>query len=168
MTGPYRPHKEQMMTPRRLILTVSGMVALGGLMLPETARANETKAGGPDMFQMMDTDRDGKISPAEHAAGSRMMFQKMDANHDGKVTAAEMDVFHAKMAVGQKATPMTMSSAEKIKAIDTNGDGALSAEEHAAGSKMMFDKMDTDKDGYLSKAELEAGHAKMMTKPAAK
>jgi Ca2+-binding EF-hand superfamily protein len=61
-----------------------------------------------------------------------------------------------------------MSSAEKIKAIDTNGDGALSAEEHAAGSKMMFDKMDTDKDGYLSKAELEAGHAKMMTKPAAK
>ena len=57
-----------------------------------------------------------------------------------------------------------MSSAEKIKVIDTNGDGALSAEEHAAGSKMMFEKMDTDKDGFLTKAEMTAGHHKLMKK----
>ena len=57
-----------------------------------------------------------------------------------------------------------MSSAEKIKVVDTNGDGMLTADEHAVGSKRMFDKMDTDKDGFVSKAELEAGHAKMMKK----
>jgi Ca2+-binding EF-hand superfamily protein len=156
------------MTRRGLTLMVSGMVALGGLMLPGLALANEAKAGGHDMFQMMDTNGDGKISPAEHAAGAMMMFQKMDANGDGKVTAAEMDAFHAKMMAGQKAKPMEMSAADKIKVMDTNGDGVLSSEEHAAGAKMMFDKMDTDKDGYLTKAELEAGHAKMMTKTAAK
>jgi Ca2+-binding EF-hand superfamily protein len=156
------------MTRRGLTVAISGMVGLCGLMLPRLALAHEGKAGGPDMFQMMDTNGDGKISPAEHAAGSMMMFQKMDTNGDGKVTAAEMDAFHAKMMAGHPGHPMAMSSADKIKAIDTNGDGVLSAEEHAAGSKMMFDKMDTDKDGYLSKAELEAGHAKMMNKAAAK
>jgi len=57
-----------------------------------------------------------------------------------------------------------MSSADKIKAIDSDHDGVLTAEEHAAGSKTMFEKMDTDKDGYLTKAELEAGHAKLMGK----
>jgi hypothetical protein len=45
---------------------------------------------------------------------------------------------------GQKATKADLSSAEKIKVVDTNGDGVLTAEEHAAGSKRMFDKMDTD------------------------
>ena len=40
----------------------------------------------------------------------------------------------------------------------------LTAEEHAVGSKMMFDKMDTNKDGFVGKAELDAGHAKMMKK----
>ncbi len=61
-----------------------------------------------------------------------------------------------------------MSSADKIKALDTNHDGVLSEEEHVAGAKMMFDKMDTDKDGFLTKQEMEAGHAKMMTKANAK
>ena len=37
-------------------------------------------------------------------------------------------------------------------------------DEHAAGARMMFDKMDTDHDGYLTKAELKAGHEKMMSK----
>lgn len=154
------------MTRRGLALAVSGMMAVGALMMPGLALANEAKAGGPDMFQMMDTNGDGKISPAEHAAGSKMMFQKMDANGDGKVTAAEMGTFHDKMMAGQKAKPMGMSSADKIKVMDTNGDGVLSGDEHAAGAKVMFDKMDTDKDGYLTKAELEAGHAKMMSKAA--
>jgi Ca2+-binding EF-hand superfamily protein len=156
------------MTRRGLTLAVSGMMALCSLALPGLTLADEAKAGGPDMFRMMDTNGDGKISPAEHAAGSKMMFNKMDANGDGKVTPAEMDAFHDKMMAGHKAKPMAMSSADKIKVLDTNGDGVLSADEHAAGSKMMFDKMDTDKDGYLSKAELEAGHAKMMNKAAAK
>ena len=49
--------------------------------------------------------------------------------------------------------------------VDRDGDGVLTAEEHAAGSRAMFERMDTDKDGFLSKAELAAGHAKMLKKP---
>lgn len=114
-------------------------------------------------FKAMDTNGDGRLSPDEHAAGAKKMFDTMDANKDGTVTSGEMDAAHEKVT-GKKATKADMSSAEKIKVVDTNGDGMLTADEHAVGSKKMFDKMDTDKDGFVSKAELEAGHAKMMKK----
>ena len=76
-----------------------------------------------------------------------------------------MDAAHEKIT-GQKTTKSDLSSAEKIKVVDTNGDGVLTSAEHATGSKKMFDNMDTDKDGFVSKAELETGHAKMMKKKA--
>ena len=57
-----------------------------------------------------------------------------------------------------------MKSADKIKAMDTDGDGKLSAAEHAAGAKEMFGKMDKSGDGNLSKTEMNEGHDKMMSK----
>lgn len=151
-----------MKTTGQLFLHVAfgAILGLGGLLVSHAASAHRA----PDvdhMFQMMDSNGDGKISAEEHEAGAKKMFEKMDANKDGKVTAAEMDAAHEQIA-GKSAKPQ-MSAADKIKVVDTNHDGVLSAEEHVAGAKMMFDKMDTDKDGFLTKAEVEAGHAKMMT-----
>lgn len=138
----------------------SKVIIISGLTLSLGAIADNNADA---QFKMMDTNSDGKLSPDEHATGARKMFDTMDANHDSKVTAAEMDVAHQKIA-GAKAKKTDMSSAEKIKVVDTNGDGILSADEHVAGSKNMFDKMDNDKDGFLSKAELADGHAKLMRK----
>jgi hypothetical protein len=148
----------------RLLFHVAAGAVLGVSALLVSQVASAHKADGEQMFQKMDTDGDGKISAAEHAAGAESMFDKMDANKDGKVTAAEMDAAHEHIA-GKTAKPH-MSSADKIRVVDTNGDGVLSREEHVAGAKMMFDRMDTDKDGFLSKAEFDAGHAKMMSKGA--
>jgi Ca2+-binding EF-hand superfamily protein len=125
------------------------------------ARAEENRADAH--FKAMDTNADGKLSPEEHAAGAKKMFDTMDASKDGTVTSTEMDAAHEKVA-GQKATKADLSSAEKIKAVDTNGDGVLTAEEHAAGSKRMFDTMDTNRDGFLGKEEVEMGHEKMLQK----
>jgi hypothetical protein len=58
-----------------------------------------------------------------------------------------------------------MSAAEKIKALDIDGDGVLMAAEHAAGSQAMFERMDTNHDGYLDQAEWTAGHAALMKQP---
>ncbi len=127
----------------------------------------------------MDANKDGIVSAEEHAAGAKRMFTRMDANRDGNVTAAEMDAAHAAIAnehagahEGHAAKHEDMkhqgkrelSSAEKIKAVDTNGDGVVSAQEHEAGSRSMFRKMDADRDGRLTVAEIDAGHEKMLKK----
>ena len=41
--------------------------------------------------------------------------------------------------------------------VDTNHDGTISAAEHAAYARAMFDTMDSNHDGNLSKAELDTG-----------
>jgi Ca2+-binding EF-hand superfamily protein len=144
-------------------LRVAGVAALFCFAPLRAAVAHENV---DEEFQKMDSNNDGKISPDEHAAGAKAMFDKMDTNNDGKVTPAEMDAAHDKMVGkhGDKAGKTGLTSAEKIAMFDTNNDGVLSADEHAAGAKVMFDKMDTDHDGHLTKAELKAGHEKMMSK----
>jgi hypothetical protein len=130
-----------------------------GLVLPSVAFADNPEV----RFESMDSNGDGRISPDEHAAAAARMFEKMDANQDGKVTAAEMTAAHQKVT-GKKAEKGELTAAEKIKMLDTNADGVLSADEHAMGAKSMFEKMDTDHDSYLTKAELKAGHEKYMHK----
>jgi hypothetical protein len=147
-------------------LSFSNVVLVGGAMLASLAFAAEPKCAKPDAeFMSMDADKDGKVSADEHATAAKKMFDTMDANRDGKVTAAEMDAAHQRVT-GRNATEADLSSAEKIKMIDSDGDGVLTAAEHAAGSSSMFEKMDTDKDGFLTKSEFASGHASMLKKPA--
>jgi len=133
-------------------------MALGLILVPALAMAGDDKA------RAMDTDGDGAISSAEHAAGAKKMSTEMDANHDGYVTAAEMDAHWAAKGKADKAGKMKMSSADKIKEIDTDGDGRISAAEHEAGSQKMFAKMDANADGKVTDAEMQAGHDKMAKK----
>jgi Ca2+-binding EF-hand superfamily protein len=125
------------------------------------------------MFKAMDTNGDGRVSRAEYAAHAQKKFDDMDANHDGQVTLAEMEAAHAKMKAdhakmkadmpmqGDKPMKEEMSAAEMIKMCDQNGDGQISAAEHAAHADAMFTKMDTDGDGFLSASECAAGHDEM-------
>jgi EF hand domain-containing protein len=116
-------------------------------------------------FEGIDANRDGRVSAQEHAAGAAKMFQTMDSNRDGKVTAHEMDAAYEKVS-GKKAAESDVSAADKIKAVDADGDGILAAAEHAAASGAMFRKMDADRDGALSKDEWTAGHARLMRQAA--
>ena len=130
---------------------------------PRTRSAQPVIAAAATEFKAMDTNGDGKVSREEHAAGARRMFEKMDANRDGKVTAAEMDAAHRAIAGGD-AGPTSLSAADKIKAVDQDGDGVLTAAEQHDASRAMFDKMDTNHDGALTPAEMAAGHAAMLKK----
>lgn len=48
--------------------------------------------------------------------------------------------------------------ADMFATMDSNGDGKISAEEHAAGAGAMFAKVDANHDGSVTAEEMKAGH----------
>ena len=134
------------------------LLAAGAIALWAAAPAAHADSPALSTFEGMDTNRDGRVSAAEHTAATQKMFAKMDRDGDGKVTAAEMDAAHEAIT-GKPASASALGATRKIKAIDANGDGILEAKEHQAGAKAMFAKMDENRDGFLSKSEWDRGHA---------
>jgi len=134
-----------------LVLGVAGVCAVA---LPRTAFAEQEPS-----FESMDTNHDGRLSREEDAAVAARMFATMDTNGDHKVTAAEMAAAYQK-TTGEKMAKGSATAAEIIKTIDSNHDGVLSADEHAAVARSMFTAMDANHDGYLSKAESQGGALK--------
>jgi uncharacterized low-complexity protein len=55
---------------------------------------HEGKCGEGKCGMSMDTDKDGMVSAAEHAAGAQARFDAADKNKDGMVDAAEMKAAH--------------------------------------------------------------------------
>ena len=117
----------------------------------------------------LDTNKDGLISSAEHAAGAQAMFAKLDVNGDGVVTESEVEAKkdmrpEEKNRDEQKdhiSRDEKKHTDDKFKMMDRNGDGRVTAEENASAASMMFTAADTNSDGQLSKAELEAAHKAM-------
>lgn len=123
--------------------------------------ATAPKVSGAREVSAMDTDGDQQISSEEHAAGARTMFLQMDANADGQVVVAEMDAARPK---GSPPAPGELTAAEKIAVVDRDGDGRISAREHAVGAAAMFERMDADRDGSLTAEEIQKGHDAMPRK----
>jgi Ca2+-binding EF-hand superfamily protein len=57
--------------------------------------AGKNELSSAEKIKAVDQDRDGTHTTAEHAYGSRSMFDKMDVNHDGVLTPDEMAAGHA-------------------------------------------------------------------------
>ena len=141
-----------------------GIAGVCAFALPSVAATENADT----RFETMDADGDGKISPDEHTAAATRMFDTMDANKDGKVTAAEMDGAQQKL-LGKKHVKSAkgeMTAAEKIKIIDTNGDGVLTQDELSMAAMAMFEKMDTDKDSFLTKCRDPGGPPEVHAQPA--
>ena len=151
------------MNVKRLLLAVAVLAACYGLLTPTAAMANPDKPADAE-FTAMDANHNGSISAVEHAAAAARMFSTMDGDGDGRVSPAEMTAAQQKVT-GKKAKPGDLSAADKIKVIDVNGDGVLSAAEHSTGAAKMFHDIDVIRDGQLSRAEMTAAHAKLTRAP---
>lgn len=122
-------------------------------------------------FARMDADHDGYLTAAELDA---QQAQQKDAalrfsvstqtegpdrglgsgaaRADGSVSANEV-------ANARTAAPSGPTAADQIRLADRDGDGRLTAAEHAAAAAAVFARLDADGDGFLSKLESEAGRA---------
>ena len=114
------------------------------------------------------------ITAQQHATAASAMFKRMDADGDGYVTVAEWEAFRPMMGTAQRRTagmPMgagTMMGPGMMRGpgmmmgtIDSDGDGSISAQEHAAAAKASFDRLDADRDGRITAAEWSAAHQAM-------
>ena len=64
-------------------------------------------------LQTMDTNKDGTISAAEHAAGARQMFREKDAATDRRVTAAEHEAGSQECSRSRTSTATAISISRK-------------------------------------------------------
>lgn len=156
-----------------LLLAGGAFVLAGGSLVPRAARAARPERLGAAMagIRRLDTDGDGRLSRAEHAAAARKLFEGMDADRDGRLTAAEMDAAYAKVKGRRPSRSMkarNLKGAERIRLMDRDGDGVVTAAEHSADATASFDKMDQDKDGLVTQAELANNHAKVLRKSPAR
>lgn len=114
--------------------------------------------GGDRHFDKMDTNGDGLISAAEHAAGATAKFAKMDLDGSGTTDADEIVAAHEQMRKDREAE----MAAEKVRKLDANGDGVVSSAEFGGAMQARFANADADKDGNLSKDEMKAAHRSKM------
>lgn len=74
-------------------------------------KAKEGSCGGAMAFEMMDTNKDGKVTPAECDAMHRARFKKMDTNGDGVLSREEL-ISGTKSMHQPKGGDMKMDAAE--------------------------------------------------------
>lgn len=114
------------------------------------------------LFARIDTNHDGKITPAEiRASASSQTGPSGRIQHTGDATRNDpvlnaIDVNHDGFLSAEEITNAPVA----LKALDKDGDGQLSAEEirprqmtPADRAKHLLDEWDTNQDGKIAKAE---------------
>jgi Ca2+-binding EF-hand superfamily protein len=121
-------------------------------------------------MKRVDTNKDGKISPAEMQSALSRSFDLLDTNHDGILTKAEIDnrrsvykAYHKQARAERKAGQHVAGVMRIPKGVekhfaklDANHDGVLSKAELSNVAQHVFKRRDHDKDGYISAADLKA------------
>lgn len=102
---------------------------------------------GTASFELLDANKDGKVTREEARQASAARFDALDGNKDGVVVPEEFQAMRDKRHE---------EMIEKhFAAEDTNKDGRLSRDETRMRPQR-FERVDTNQDGYLTKAELVA------------
>jgi Ca2+-binding EF-hand superfamily protein len=129
----------------------------------------------PSLFQLLDTNGDGRLSIREVRTGFDRLIP-LEPNGKEYITraaltpqgtlrfgrTAEVVGFNPVTMYTQPAVRQTSRGPVWFRKFDRNGDGELSRSEFP-GTKEEFDKIDTNHDGYISLEEAEA-YDKLMRK----
>jgi hypothetical protein len=110
-------------------------------------------------FADMDRNDDGRVTADEHATAMQALFADMDEDDNGELSTAELDAAYGPQRDG------TVSSADRIRPMDLNGDGMLSSEEHRRGMEGQFQRNDANRDDGLDLAEMKSSTGAIPTPP---
>jgi len=142
-----------------LALVAAPLAVLAGDSKPDRGHMGGHEMGDRNLIQMLDTDKDGRVSREESSKAAveraNQRFDQLDANKDGYITQEEVDAARKKVR-GE----MGKRGAEAWKAADKDGDGAISRSEAEAGMPMLFrrfDQLDANKDGKITRDEMPQG-----------
>jgi Ca2+-binding EF-hand superfamily protein len=96
-------------------------------------------------FQMLDKNGDGKVTRDEFP-GNPDVFDRIDSDKDGLLSISE--VTQAPPGAGGGMVPTLLR--ERLRAMDTDGDGKITRGEFQ-GPQAIFDRLDVNKDGVLNR-----------------
>lgn len=129
------------------LLLAAGLIGLTSAAAPANAHR------GLRHFDRIDADKDGKVTRAEFDAARAARFAGIDANKDGALEVSELRAW-------RRTWPSRMRDT-RFKALDSDADGKIGADEFVAQRKEAFARIDADKDGTVDKAEFDAAFEKM-------
>lgn len=159
------------MTKRIVTAALAAALSLGAL--PLMAQDAPPPPRGPlANFDVLDANKDGRVTKEEIAAARKAAVEGLDANKDGVLTAEEITTFRMAREGDRVREDVARLMAER----DVNGDGRLSAAELAGGPGFgpgfgpgipdrHFARIDTDGDGAISREEADAARKKMEDGP---
>jgi Ca2+-binding EF-hand superfamily protein len=105
-----------------------------------------------EMFEIMDTDRDGKITAQEMEAVRMEKFSEADSNGNNQIDMSEFEG----MWMG-RIRDQILSAFQNH---DENNDGAISQDEMAKPMSSMVYWLDKNNDGVIEKSEMPGRHGK--------
>lgn len=137
-----------------LLLLIASLATTGTVF----AEKGMHRPGGPmdgerheKIFQRMDKNEDGQITPDEFKAPKRHRLEKMDMDGDQAVTLEEMKAAQVKMAEKHRQK-MEQHMEERFNKLDIDGNGSVTSEEARTA---MFSHLDKDGDGMISEDEFK-------------
>ena len=98
----------------------------------------------------MDADKDGTVTSAEIKAHEAAEAAEIDADKNGTITVDELIAHHEKMR--------QQHMADRLKAMDQNGDGNISVDEYEAAHTWRMARLDRNGDGKIEPDEMRFRH----------
>ena len=136
------------------------IAATGAGVLAVAAFADDHRPGDR-MVEKFDLNGDSAISLAEIESHKSQMFSDADIDGSGGITFDEFNAF----AEAEKARREAERRQRRFERLDANGDGTISADEHAnvkpGRLERMFDLVDENNDGIITLEEREAAREAM-------
>jgi hypothetical protein len=128
-------------------------LAAAGAIAAAASIADEPREGhgrqghwGRAFLTQMDADKDGTVTSAEIEAFQAAHAAEIDADKNGTITVDEMIAHEEKMR--------TQRMADRLKAMDRNGDGNVSVEEYEAARTWRMARLDRNGDGRIEPDEM--------------